>query len=210
MAAGSAGRAAGMVWSQIYFRAIIGELSGNVDIHHSVVVRFPEKVKIGDGTVIKQRAILSGDGPGEFNLEIGPNTFIKEYCHIAALGGFIRIGGYGAIGQFCVLDGSVGGITIGKYVIMAAKNYLVGSNHVYKTLEVPYSFQGDTTRGGVFIEDNVWIGGSCMILDGVTIGRNSIIGGGSIVTRNIPPNVVAYGSPARVQRKLPWAESAEA
>ena len=54
----------------------------------------------------------------------------------------------------------------------------------------------------VHIEDNVWIGDSAIICKGVTIGANSIIGAGSVVTKDIPDNVIAAGNPARVIRKL--------
>lgn len=54
----------------------------------------------------------------------------------------------------------------------------------------------------VVIEDNVWIGSHSIILPGVCIGRNSVIGAGSIVTRDIPANSQAVGSPARVLRQI--------
>lgn len=54
----------------------------------------------------------------------------------------------------------------------------------------------------ITLEENVWIGGSTTILSGVTIGRNSVIGAGSVVTRDIPANVVAAGNPARIIRRL--------
>ena len=54
----------------------------------------------------------------------------------------------------------------------------------------------------VTIEDNVWIGAGAIILPGVRIGENSVIGAGSVVTRDIPANVVAYGSPCRVIREI--------
>ena len=53
----------------------------------------------------------------------------------------------------------------------------------------------------VKIEDNVWIGGGVIILPGVTIGKNSVIGAGSVVTKSIPENCVAVGNPCRVIRK---------
>lgn len=53
----------------------------------------------------------------------------------------------------------------------------------------------------ITIGNNVWIGGSCTILSGVTIGDNCTIGAGSVVTRDIPPNSVAVGNPARVIKK---------
>ncbi len=54
----------------------------------------------------------------------------------------------------------------------------------------------------VILEENVWIGDSAIICKGVTIGRNSVIGAGSVVTGDIPPNVIAAGNPAKVVKKL--------
>lgn len=54
----------------------------------------------------------------------------------------------------------------------------------------------------VYIEDNVWIGGGSIILPGVKVGKNSVIGAGSVVTKDIPENVVAVGNPCRVLREI--------
>ena len=54
----------------------------------------------------------------------------------------------------------------------------------------------------VHIGQNVWIGAGALIMPGVTIGDNSVIGAGSIVTKDIPPNVVAVGNPCRVLREI--------
>ena len=54
----------------------------------------------------------------------------------------------------------------------------------------------------VRIEDNCWIGGGVIVLPGVTIGKGTVIGAGSVVTKNIPENVVAVGNPCRVLRKI--------
>lgn len=54
----------------------------------------------------------------------------------------------------------------------------------------------------VKVEDNVWIGANCVVMPGVTIGENSVIGAGSVVTKDIPANVVAIGSPCKVVREI--------
>lgn len=54
----------------------------------------------------------------------------------------------------------------------------------------------------VYIGDNVWIGGGSIILPGVKVGKNSVIGAGSVVTKDIPENVVAVGNPCRVLREI--------
>lgn len=54
----------------------------------------------------------------------------------------------------------------------------------------------------IVLEDNVWLGGGVIVCPGVTIGENSVIGAGSVVTKDIPANVVAVGNPARVIREI--------
>lgn len=61
---------------------------------------------------------------------------------------------------------------------------------------------GGSLTGPVVIEDDVWIGVHCIILKGVTIGANSVIGAGSVVIKDIPPNSFAAGSPAKVIREI--------
>jgi maltose O-acetyltransferase len=55
----------------------------------------------------------------------------------------------------------------------------------------------------ITIEDNVWLGGGVIVCPGVTIGENTVVGAGSVVTKDLPADVVAMSSPARVLRSLP-------
>jgi len=54
----------------------------------------------------------------------------------------------------------------------------------------------------ITIADNVWLGGGVIVLPGITIGRNTVVGAGAVVTRDLPANAVAIGNPARVTRRL--------
>lgn len=58
-----------------------------------------------------------------------------------------------------------------------------------------------TQTAPVTIGDNVWIGGSAVIMPGVTIGNNTVIGAGSVVTKDIPDNVIAHGNPCRIVKE---------
>ena len=60
----------------------------------------------------------------------------------------------------------------------------------------------DTIARPVLIEDGVWIGGGSTILPGVTIGKNSVIGAGSVVVKHIPANSIAVGNPCRVIKNI--------
>jgi maltose O-acetyltransferase len=59
-----------------------------------------------------------------------------------------------------------------------------------------------TSTKPVKIEDNVWIGGNSVIFPGVVIGNNVTIGAGSVVTKNIPDNVLAFGNPSEIKKEL--------
>ena len=54
----------------------------------------------------------------------------------------------------------------------------------------------------IVIGDNVWLGGGVIVCPGVTIGENSVVGAGAVVTRSLPANVIAVGNPARVTKTL--------
>jgi maltose O-acetyltransferase len=82
---------------------------------------------------------------------------------------------------------------------------VIVGNHVYIAPNVGFYAAGhdiyDLTQhvgGDIVVEDGVWIGACSIILPGVTIGENSVIGAGSVVTKSIPANSIAVGSPARV------------
>jgi acetyltransferase-like isoleucine patch superfamily enzyme len=65
---------------------------------------------------------------------------------------------------------------------------------------IPYSKQPLKTKGPIIIEDEVWIGARSVVLSGVCIGKGAVIAAGSVVTKDIPAEAIAAGSPARVLR----------
>ena len=85
-------------------------------------------------------------------------------------------------------------------------NVFIGPNCGFYTPEHPINPE-ERNKGleyakPITIGNNVWIGGSVTILGGVTIGDNVVIGAGSVVTKNIPPNVVAVGNPCKIIKKI--------
>ena len=91
-----------------------------------------------------------------------------------------------------------GHIYVGDYVMIGPNVTIATASH---PLETDLRRQGLQSNKDVHIEENVWIGAGAIILPGVTIGKNSVIGAGSVVTKDIPENVVAVGNPCRVIRK---------
>jgi len=92
-------------------------------------------------------------------------------------------------------------IYIGEHVRIGPLTNIIDSNFHQVEPHAPI-FQKP-----VKIEDNVWIGRQCIILPGVTIGKNSVIASGSVVTKDIPENVLAAGVPATVKRTLKIEEN---
>ena len=111
------------------------------------------------------------------NIEVGENFYSNYNC--------------------IMLD--VGKITIGKNVMFAPNVSIYTAGHPVH----PDSRNSGYEYGmPVTIGDNVWIGGSVVINPGVTIGNNVVIGSGSVVTKDIPDNVIAVGNPCRIIREI--------
>lgn len=117
-------------------------------------------------------------------------------------GASIRIGSDTGIsgGAICAAQS----IEIGSNVLLGANVTIVDTDfHAIKPAGRRYNANAtDIGVAPVHINDNVFIGTGAMILKGVIIGENSVIGAGSVVTRSIPDNVIAAGNPARVLKKI--------
>ena len=108
-------------------------------------------------------------------------------------GSGVEIGDYSGLG----VDSRIGLVKIGKDVMMGPEVMIISANHVYSDLKRPMRVQGSVSEA-VIIEDDVWIGARAIILPGTRIGKGSIIGAGSIVTRDVPQYAVVGGNPARI------------
>ncbi len=93
-------------------------------------------------------------------------------------------------------------IAIGQRVTMGANSIIADTDFHPIDPVLRYHHPADGKTAPVIIEDDVFIGMQTLILKGVTIGKNSVIGAGSVVTKSIPAGVIAAGNPARVIREL--------
>jgi acetyltransferase-like isoleucine patch superfamily enzyme len=109
----------------------------------------------------------------------------------------IRVGRNVFINQRCQLN-DIGGIEIGDDVMIGPGVNLITSGH---PVDPASRFDG-ITAAPIRIENNVWIGAGATVLQGVTIGENSVIAAGAVVTHDVPPNTLAAGVPAKVIRTL--------
>lgn len=114
----------------------------------------------------------------------------------------IRVGkNFYANYNLTILD--VGAVTIGDNVMVAPNMSIFTAGHPIH----PQARNSGYEYGlPITIGDNVWIGGKAILLPGVTVGSDTVIGAGSVVGRDLPPNVVAVGNPCRVVREITAAD----
>ncbi|MDY0328078.1 MAG: acyltransferase [Arcobacteraceae bacterium] len=97
------------------------------------------------------------------------------------------------------------GIEISNDVLLGPNVSIYSATHNFDKIDIPIKAQGYNSKK-VLIKEGAWIGVNSVILPGVTIGRNSVIGANSVVTKDIPDYSVAVGSPARVVKILTKGE----
>lgn len=107
-----------------------------------------------------------------------------------------EIGNHSGIG----MNSLVGTVKIGCDVMIGEGLVAISKNHEFANTEIPMRLQGFQKDRPIIIEDDVWIGTRVTILPGVRIGKGSVIGAGSVVTKNVPPYAIFGGNPARLIR----------
>lgn len=129
------------------------------------------------------------------NIILSQNTIIN--CYVILWPIELVIGKYSQINPGTTIYGKV---KIGDNVMIAPNCMIAGGNHTTSNLDIPMRFQGSNEKG-IIINDDVWIGANSVILDGVTIGQGTIVGAGSIVTKNLEPYAVYFGNPAKLIKR---------
>lgn len=156
-----------------------------------------KRLKVGQNVVFDGKVIIDLTKGGE--ITIGKNTIIMEGVIINPFGGKITIGNSCSINPYCVIYGH-GGLNIGNFVRIATHTIIIPANHVFDSIDIPIYRQGLTTKG-VVIEEDVWLGAGVTILDGVSIGKGSIIAAGAVIKSSIEPLSIYGGIPGKLLKK---------
>jgi acetyltransferase-like isoleucine patch superfamily enzyme len=147
-------------------------------------------VYIGDGA----RFVVTDETA---KIIIGDNTIIQPMTYFeTGRGGQIELGQSNSVNPYCVIYGH-GGLVTGNFVRIASQTVIIPANHIFDNPDQPIARQGLSKRG-IKIENDVWIGSGCRILDGVKIGGGSVIAAGAVVNRDVAPSSVMGGVPAKL------------
>lgn len=152
------------------------ELGKNVIFEPGVLVFHPENIKLGTNIYIGHYTILKGYYQNEMVIE--DNVWIGQGCFLHS-GGYLKIGSNSGIGPH---------------------TKIITTFHEEEGIRVPILFSC-LKEAAVIIEDDCDIGTGSVILPGITIGRGSQIGAGSVVTKDVEPYSVVAGVPARLLKK---------
>jgi acetyltransferase-like isoleucine patch superfamily enzyme len=131
---------------------------------------------------------------------IGDGVRIDSFVKIKPAGGTgdVVIGANSHVNSGCVIY-SGNGVTIGADVLIAANCTFAGVNHEYRRRDLKIIEQRfQPSRGGILVEDDVWIGANVVLLDGAVLRRGCVIGAGAVVRGEIAEFAVAVGAPARI------------
>ncbi len=192
--------AAGYFLRKFVYRWLLGGMGRGVVIGRNVTLRHPHRIFLGDRVVIDDYAVLDAKGQHDQAIVIGDDAIVGRNSVLSCKDGFIHLGARTNISVNCTLISETE-LTIGDRVLIAGHCYIIaGGNHGIDRLDVPPIDQPRVEKGGVHIADNVWLGASSTVLDGVTIGRDTVVAAGAVVNRSLPAFTIAGGVPAKVLR----------
>lgn len=193
---------AGIGLRSLVYRLIL-KMDGLAAIESGVRLRFANYIHLHHGVYLDHGAYLHACPHG---IEIGENTIVMHgaILHVYNFRDLpnagIKIGKDSLIGEYSVIRGQ-GGVTIGDRVYTSPFTQIIAVNHVFDDPQRPFVEQGITAEG-IVIEDDVWLGASCVVTDGVRIGKGAVVAAGAVVTKDVPPHTVVAGVPAKVLKTI--------
>jgi len=140
-------------------------------------------------------------GPG-VSIGVFSEIFVRRRSPHTPVAGELVVGERSVVGAQANLRAEGGRILIGRYCLLAQGVSLIAANHVIQPGARFQDLPVDTRRTGVTLEDNVWLGCQVTVLPGCTVGANSVVGAGSVVTHDVPSGEVWAGVPARRLRAI--------
>lgn len=187
---------AGGLWlRRKLYPGLLGSCGRGLIIGRNVTIRGASRIRLGRNVAIDDNVVLDARG-AEASIELGDGVLISRNTILRARNGRIAIGAGSDIGANGLLA-TDSRLEMGRDVLIAAYVYVTaGGNHRYDDISRPIIRQGFTSKGGVRIGDDVWIGAQSTVLDGVAIGTGCVVGAHSLVNRSLAERSVAWGVPA--------------
>ncbi len=192
---------AGYFFRSKFYKFLLKKVGKGVIWGRNITLRHPHKIEIGSGVAINDFVVLDAYGGKDSGIKVGEKTLISRNAVLNSKGGIIEIGERTNLGMMSTIFSRDCKVSVGNDVLVSAYCYLMGGgNHSIERTDIPISEQGAECKG-INIGDNVWLGAGVRILDGCSVGRDSVIGTNSFVNQNIEEFAIAAGSPAKLIKK---------
>jgi len=178
-----------MILSSLYYRLVkypsykikFGSFGYQSHINHTIRIEKPKNIHIGRKVSVGKYAWLAANPltGHKCRLQIDDNTYIGNFAHI-----------------YCTKK-----ITIENSVLIADRVYISDNQHGFRDVNTPIINQAIVQLADVTIKEGAWIGENVCI-SGASVGKNSVVGANSVVTKDIPDYCIAVGAPAKIIKRF--------
>jgi acetyltransferase-like isoleucine patch superfamily enzyme len=178
------------------YRTVLERVGRGCFIEKDVRWQVPRRIALGRRVMIGEGSFLDAHS-STGHIVLDDDVWLSRGCYVITdQNAEVRVGPQTYLGHRSLLYGH-SGISIGRDVLIANDVQLICGNHTFDRRDVPIRAQPPKGQP-IVIEDDVWLGASAIVLGGVTVGKGSVVGAGSIVTHSLPPYSIARGAPAAV------------
>jgi len=201
--------ALGLWLRKIFWRRLFGSCGTGVVFGCNVTLRHPHRMHLGDRVVVSEGVILDArNEDSEEVIRLGNDVMLANNTMISCKQGTVHIGDDVGLGAQTIIQSTNNcPVSIGNDTIVGPRCYIVGGgSYNIDRADVLIRQQGIAADGGCVVESNVWLGAAVNVIGGVTVNSGAVVAAGAVVTRDLEPNSVSAGVPARTI-KMRFAEN---
>jgi acetyltransferase-like isoleucine patch superfamily enzyme len=188
--------ALGLFLRKAFYRSLFAEYGRGTAIGPYVTLRSPGQISLGNNNFLDSHAVLDAKGPAS-HIRLGDSVLVGANTVISCASAEVSVGNDVSIGPHCHLRAGMSPVTLGACLTIGSHSVIISGNPSYERLDIPMKRQVGSTEG-IVVGDDVWMGVGVRIIDGVTIGRGSVVGAGAVVIKDVPEYSIVAGVPAKV------------
>lgn len=197
----------GWLLRRYLYAPFFGQIASGVTMKQHVEFANCPGISLEASALIERNSRLRCLG-SKSKIQLGQNVTLDQGVDVRThWAGEIVLGDRTYVGPYSCLSGD--SITIGEDCLISSHVGIYANNHHFGDVHRPIKNQGNSYKG-IVIEDDCWLGTGVKILDGVTLGRGSVIAAGAVITKTVPPYAVMAGVPARLLRYRTVEEGSQA
>ena len=194
--------AAGYFLRSKLYRGLFARAGKGILIGRNVTFRHFRKIRLGDGVIIDDNAMIDAKGSDNVGITLGDGVFVGRNTIVYCKNGDIQLESGVSLSSNCTVFSS-NDLTIECGTVIGGYTYILsGGEYDYRDARPFVEQSGMETQGPLRIGSNGWIGARVTVLDGAGIGNHCVIGAGAVVSKPVPDDSLAVGVPAKVMKRI--------